>query len=412
LIVSVDLILVLTTLLNNRSSTTYLKHLIQATKEKEKNLQKAKAELALRNQKLEEDKVLQDGRSDPESVTSSLTAFSSSESKFRESTEDSSTNVAVTSVGKRKSCSRDNSDEPLETLRKTARTLERNEEGSNHDSNLSSGNIDFSNSASGHDGKNISIDKMSSSLSDITDSNRGSSDGQGTGSSDGHGNSSKDIKAAFDLSLLAQEEVSDSKTDSSISSTAAVVSGVESKEHDHRDTAIIFTTDRKRKQKEKTSIDDGFKLSYQEVFLSSNVPQMIATPAGRIVACNDFFFRVTGLTPKEVKKLTIFSMVQVDRLSQLFDLVADSLRKSNQSVVSQSTDSTSKLNSTESSNNYSTSSSRNDASNCSPLQFETIILPSVPFPQKNKANKNVGKKILFLNVSTTTSYWLASTAYF
>eukprot|EP00557_Chaetoceros_sp_GSL56_P009223 CAMPEP_0176496290 /NCGR_PEP_ID=MMETSP0200_2-20121128/11115_1 /TAXON_ID=947934 /ORGANISM="Chaetoceros sp., Strain GSL56" /LENGTH=855 /DNA_ID=CAMNT_0017894233 /DNA_START=14 /DNA_END=2581 /DNA_ORIENTATION=+ len=383
------------------TSTSYLKHLIQTTKEKERNLQKAKAEVALRNQKLEEDKVLQDGRSDPESVTSSLTAFSSSESKFRESTEDSSTNVAVTSTGKRKSRTQDSSDEPLETMKKAARTLDKHEEGSNHDSNLSSGgNIDSSNSASGHDGKNISIDKMSSSLSDMTDSNRGSSDGQGNGSSDGHGNSSKDGKAAFDLSLLAQEEISDSKTESSISSTAAVVSGVESKEHDHRNTAIIFTTDRKRKQKEKTSIDDGFKLSYQEVFLSSNVPQMIATPAGRIVACNDFFFRVTGLTPKEVKKLTIFSMVQVDRLSQLFDLVADSLRKSNKSVVSRSTESSSKPDSTESSFNCSTSSSKTETVTCRPpMHFETITLPSVPFPQKSKTDKQNEKKILFLNVT-------------
>lgn len=426
-------------------SSAYLKHLIKSTKEKELNLQRAKAELAIRNQKLEEDRVLQDSRSDPESVTSSLTAFSNSDSKFKGSTksnDDSSTNVAVASVGregfKRKNYCQETAEEqyhPKKCQKTTA------DDDSNHDgSNNSSGHEDSGNSGSGVDGKNISIGKMSSSLSDITDSNRGSSDGQaGSGSS-----GSNPVKAAFDLRLLAQEDNnSDSKTDSSISTTAAVVSGVGSNEHDHRDTAIIFTQSRKRKQREKTSMEDGFQLSYQEVFRASNVPQLIATPAGRIVACNDFFFRVTGLTPKDVKKITIFSMVQVDQLSTLFDLVADSLRKSNSTVVTTSgsssssnqasnqasgsgsgsgsgsaSDSSKKESSLSSKKESSTSNetpstkicfsksdpSSNDAKNLggikSECRFETATLPCVPFPQGLLNSKNSEeKKKLFMNVS-------------
>lgn len=440
-------------------SSAYLRHLIKSTKQKELNLQRAKAELAIRNQKLEEDRVLQDSRSDPESVTSSLTAFSYSDSKFKGSTksnDDSSTNVAVASVGregfKRKNYCQETAEEQYHP-KKCQKTSA--DDDSNHDgSNNSSGHEDSGNSGSGVDGKNISIGKMSSSLSDITDSNRGSSDGQaGSGSS-----GSNPVKAAFDLSLLAQEDNnSDSKTDSSISSTAAVVSGVGSNEHDHRDTAIIFTQSRKRKQREKTSMEDGFQLSYQEVFLASNVPQLIATPAGRIVACNDFFFRVTGLTPTDVKKITIFSMVQVDQLSTLFDLVAESLRKSNNTVVTASgsssssnqasgsgsggasssmtssnqasgsgsgsgsgsaSDSSKKESSLSSKKESSTSNERpstkicfrksdpssNDAKNLggikSECRFETATLPCVPFPQGLLNSKNSEeKKKLYMNVS-------------
>lgn len=400
------------------SSTDYLKHLIETTKEKERNLKKTKTELAIRNQKLEEDNAIQDGRSDPESVTSSLTAGSSSESKFRSSrggTEDSSTNVAVAhplsykESNKRKGGNSDSAEDLHEPQKKVQRISEKNDDYSNQSSgnNSGSGSGNGSGAGSGHDGKNISIGKMSSSVSDMTDSNRGSSDGQGskgagssdgqgskgtgssdcqgskgTGSSDGQGNGSKETKTNFDLSLLEKE--CSTKADSSISSTAAVVSGVGSGTYDHRDTNIIFTRDRKRKHQEKTSLDEGFELSYQEVFLSSNVPQLIATPAGRIVACNDFFFRVTGLTQKEVKRITIFSMVQVDKLSTLFDVVADSLRKSN---TFESTPSPSK--------SSTITSSSSDDDNKEPYEFQTVTLPCIPFPQELTTEE----KKLFMNVS-------------
>lgn len=369
------------------SSTDYLKHLINTTKEKERNLQKTKIELSIRNQKLEEDNALQDGRSDPESITSSLTAGSSMESKVRVSrgsTEAGSTNVAVVSIykgSKPNGTTQDSPEDTQEASKKCQRTSEKNDD----DSNQSGGNMDSNNSGSGHSGKNISVGKMSSSLSDITDSNRGSTDGQGskrTGSPDGLGNGSKEVKASFDLSLLARKK-SETKADSSISSTAAVVSGIGKRKHDHRDTDIIFTRDRKRKYRENTSLDEGFELSYQEVFQSSNIPQSIATPAGRIVACNDLFFRVTGLTQNDVKRITIFSMVQVDKLSTLFDLVADSLRKSN---------------SLESSSMDASSSSENSLNKIH--NFSTVTLPCVPFPQElTKSENKQDKKMLFMNVS-------------
>ena len=186
--------------------------------------------------------------------------------------------------------------------------------------------------------------------------------------------------------------------------------GVGSNDHEHRHTNTIFTRDRKRKHRvEKTSLDEDFQLSYQEVFLASNVPQLIATPAGRIVACNDFFFRVTGLTQKDVKRITIFSMVQVDKLSTLFDLVADSLRKSNgSSSKNDSSNSSSKYDSSSSLNNVSISDDKEFGFEA---EFETATLPCVPFPQELLDNENgQEKKKLFMNVSIFTIHLLVSPA--
>ncbi len=397
---------------NHLSSADYLKHLIKTTKEKEVTLQKAKNELAMRNQKLEEDRVLQEGRSDPESVTSSLTAFTASEGGDQKNgSTDSSTTVAVASlsVGKRpfpsspQDAHDDTKDPPKKILK--LRDDDSNQTSSGSGSGAGSGQMDSS--GSGNGGKNFFT---SSSLSEMTDSNKGSSYGQGTSrSSNGQGNGgtingNREIKAEVDISLLAQEEI-DNKTESSVSSTAAVVSGVGSKEHDHKYTSIVFTTDRKRKhRKEKTSLDEDFKLSHQEVFLASNVPQLIASPAGRIVACNDFFFKATGLTQTDVKRITIFSMVQVDQLSYLFDLVADALRKSNSgTVVTKSSQPTS---SSSSATNITTSSENIDCNQQN--HFQTVTLPCVPFPQEILINGKDKKKSLYMNVSERTMPTLSS----
>ena len=54
----------------------YVKHLVKTTEEKEEAVEKAKSDLEVKERKLEEDKALLEGRSDPESVTSTLTASS------------------------------------------------------------------------------------------------------------------------------------------------------------------------------------------------------------------------------------------------------------------------------------------------------------------------------------------------
>lgn len=316
---------------------------------------------------------------------------------------DSSTDVAVASMSPgRDSSKRKMPSECSDESEKTSKKEKRVDDDSNHGSN-STGNLESNNV--------IAMHKMSSSLSDVTDSNRCSSDGQGTnGSSDRQvGTGGREVKSYFDLSLLVKEESDASKTtDNSVSTTGAVISREGELSGGHKHASIIFTKDRKRKYSDKTSMDEGFQLSYQEIFLSSNVPQLIATPSGRIVACNDFFFRVTGLTEKDVKKVTIFSMVRVDRLSALFELVAEALRRSNAHDVSKSSSSEESSKSSSTTNMNLTTQGTHDRNSDSTEErepsietpeFETESLPCVSFPNVLTNEKDGHVKNLYMNVS-------------
>ena len=239
----------------SHSCAEYVKHLISVAKEKEEKLAKTKADLAIRDQKLKEENVLQDSRSDPESVTSSLTAFSTS-----------SANVNISSspdIGKNKSKGKEVSHGTSEpSLEETSKKL-----CTDYGSGISSG--------SGHKGKNISVDNMSSIVSDMTDSNKGSSDGKANIKNDPKG--------------VSTEVCSQRSGEAEVSSTAAVVSGVRSQEHGHQHGDIVIKMgprDRKRKRScLLNSLDKNFTLDYEEVFISSNIPQIIASLAGRIIAC-------------------------------------------------------------------------------------------------------------------------------
>ena len=157
---------------------------------------------------------------------------------------------------------------------------------------ISSGN-ESGNSSGG--AMNLSLDKMSSTLSDLTDSNKGSSsDGKlSTGSSKGKVSTDTKGLSASNQNFIGNENKSSS---TSVSSTAVVVSGIESKSfrHGHADVVVKDrgANARRRKAKrrnESTSLDEDFVLNYEEVFLTSNIPQIIATPAGRIVSCESNF---------------------------------------------------------------------------------------------------------------------------
>jgi hypothetical protein len=228
-----------------------MRHLIKTNEEKEEAVAKARADLQMKERKIE-DKAQMEARSDPESVTSSLTALSS----------DSQTNSTKGyDKGRKRTVIDDNRD-----LKKMRRIESSEEEGSSDQG-----------SRDGPTGNNISLGKMSSSVSDITDSNKGSSDGGG--------------KKRF-------RGKSETTSSSSISSTAAVARGTstERSEHGHADIVVRVrssppkllsapVSDNHLINKEATSLDEDFELDYQEVFLASNVPQLIATSAGRVVSC-------------------------------------------------------------------------------------------------------------------------------
>lgn len=324
------------------SCADYMKHLIKLTKEKQIAVQKAQADLTARQQKLEEETALQEFRSDrDDSVTSDVTMTTSTQNY---STEESSNLTSIESDGrkKRKNAPSGNCSPKDGQVEKKCKT---NSSGGN-----SSGND------SGNDGSNQNISSLDQSTSG----------GQ----------------------RIKQEVTSDDNGNSSegtASSNAAVVSGIGSDgtHQKHLDSIIRVkgkSSSRKRQliRKEKTSLDSDFELNYQEVFLASNVPQLIATTSGRIVTCNKFFYRVTGLTQYEVKQVTIFSLVQFDMLPFLYGFVAERLREVPPKQASESDTSASEGKEEKPKNLDKPRST----------SAKTITLPAVKFPKRMTPSKN------------------------
>lgn len=187
-------------------------------------------------------------------------------------------------------------------------------------------------------GKDISFHKESSTLSDMTDSNQSGTDGGSGGGANASSNDEGDVST------------------SSISSTAAVVLGLESSQNTelmgrrrrvqsrHNTTSVKEVSDSTGRNVEKeagttnhTKKRRGFRYDYKEVFLKSNVPQLIATLSGRIVVWNEFFLRATGLSEREAKRLTIFSIVQPSELSNLYKMVARALAEKSDTSTSATT---------------------------------------------------------------------------
>ena len=261
--------------------------------------------------------------SDHESETSSLTAFSSGEgaedgkegsarrSKRTRATGTSSPSDDVDADGGKKIKSNDRRTHGTSSVPPASQKKVRLSTSGNKSS--SAAGDSFSSDESGPGGRNISLDKMSSSVSEMTDSNQSSS--------------------MVEIDTGAHDA---DRSTSSISSTAAVGpprGESREKKYHHADVVIKEKKSerkgRKRKiaeAKEKTSLDEDFELDYSEVFHTANVPQLIATPAGKVVTWNDFFLRATGLSGEEARRLSIFSIVQADKLSTLFDLVANALK--------------------------------------------------------------------------------------
>jgi len=319
----------------------YVKHLVKVTNKKEEAVQKARCDLEAKRRKLEEEKAQQDP-SEPESTTSSLTV--------------SSVSAASRAAGKSNVVSSDS--DPTSTAKKRGATGV-SQEGSerkkprlsSHESSVSStGSSGGDDSARKGPGEQaLSIDPTISTVSELTDSNKESSLNSGSDTTQSR--------------KMRSSSKTGGKTtfSTSVSSDAAVASGKEDASECDTDHTNLIIQGRKRKlrSKEATSLDSNFELDYEEVFLQSNVPQILASASGRIIACkslqasscyhilcehtnisscfffyvtgNDFFLKTTGLSNEEVDRITIFSLVQTDKLSNLFELVAASLRHSHPS---------------------------------------------------------------------------------
>jgi PAS domain-containing protein len=252
-------------ILSNCSCADYVKHLTAINKEKEESVKKAQCDLEATQRKLDGEKEQQDA-SEPESTTSSLTD-SSGLAGAKAAKAGVEEKAAKSGGGAKRSSS-----------------TEANNNISHHKKPLAP-HASF----------------ISSSMS---------SGGDDSG-----------------------DQVPDSSSSSSASSNAAVkkvqgVTSVRSREAGHGD--VVIENKRKRQSPpahaEATSLEGNFELDYEEVFLNSNVPQVLATTSGKVVAWNDFFLRVTGFSKREMEQLTIFSLVQSSDLSSVFEIVAAALR--------------------------------------------------------------------------------------
>ncbi len=254
-----------------------MKHLVKATKEQELALEKTKQDLAAKRRKIEDDNEYQQDPSEPESTISCLTT-SSNEEELPPSSASSGDN----SSKKRMSSDFD--------TRKIKKPRNRDEE----DSELNA-------------------------ISSTSESKNGTFTEKAThsGESTRHGSHSAEESS----------KSSCSQTFGGVSSVGAVARGLHGRASGVNHPDVIVNTYKKRSMNaEATSMDSSFKLDYEEVFVNSSVPQLLATTAGRIVAWNDIFLKASGLLASDIDSVTIFSLVRQTELVKLFEIVAAALR--------------------------------------------------------------------------------------
>jgi PAS domain S-box-containing protein len=336
----------------------YVKHMMKIMKQKEDANNELKSDLEVKQRKIEEDKSAQESRSDPESsVTSSLTSSTSKKRKASDSGGDSSGNSKKHRMSSKRNMSE------------------------------SSGNEDSSGGEERTSGEGTSaqgfssIDKNVSSMSDMTDSNPGSSSNDSGGDSGGDSGSGSGSTERVSPTSADEEE---RPSTGSISSDAAVVSQKSSLDS-HNGKDVIFKTenssDRKRPSEEATSLERSFELDYEEVFDKSNIPQLIAGTSGKIVSWNDCFIKATGLRKSEVDGMTIFSLVKPNKLSNFFQIVSQALKPPDDDTTMDTSSSDENVKE-ESSGSEAPSSEGMPEKTCQ--AYSAMTLPCVDFPGMRK----------------------------
>ena len=67
------------------------------------------------------------------------------------------------------------------------------------------------------------------------------------------------------------------------------------------------------------------KVCFDDIFLDSFIPQIIATTSGRIISWNKAFLKITSVSRFQLKNMTLFSLVRLDCMSKLFAFIANEL---------------------------------------------------------------------------------------
>jgi len=73
-------------------------------------------------------------------------------------------------------------------------------------------------------------------------------------------------------------------------------------------------------------------MDYRVIFKSSCVPQIIASAAGNIIACNDAYLNLTNQIHKGACRSTMFSVIKPDALFKLYKYVASVLKHTKREI--------------------------------------------------------------------------------
>ena len=349
----------------------YVKVLIKSTKEKEEAIDQLKTDLEVKKRKIEEEKAAQESRSDPESVTSSLTSDTNSSVRHSRSQQPP-----------HKKMKGSTNDQGVDNQHQDNTTSYHNMSSVSTNEDSSGGGDGSGNGSGGPSAQGLSTDKThSTGVSDLTESNRASSSNSGSGANSGKTES---------VSRDQLEENGELPSSSSISSDAAVASERSSRdhpmeEHHHNHKDVVFNQHVKRQHRQRppeevTSLEPNFGLDYKEVFTMSNVPQLIATTSGKIVTWNKCFLKLTGIRRSEIERMTIFSMVKPEMLSNFFEIVAHALKPSTSSDVNPDSEATE----TTSQSEPKSSSEEESSASSARTNYAAMTLPCVNFPAMRK----------------------------
>lgn len=243
------------------------------------------------------------------------------------------------------------------------------------------------------------------------------------------GDSTPFTKQPSDPQAISTSDEKEDVSDSKMSDVHKVSeSSSKSDNSDSNDSKSKVSSDKTSASEIKKKSREKIQLDYEEVFMTSNVPQLIATSAGRIIKCtyliqnmtnyhlciimcfrilqnhialssdNHFFLKAIGLTEQELRYLTLFSIVQADQLSTLFETLGGALRGATSSVakIESSYEPSKSMDSTDKDENSSSSSSQG-------TNFSVISLPCIQFPARFRpVGSSEDKRILnkfFMTVS-------------
>ena len=299
--------------------------MVKSTQEKEEAVNQLKSDLEIKIRKMEEDKSAE-SRSDPESVTSSLTSDTNASAMHaRHSCKHSQRQDADFRRDKDKRAHAHGGDA---TSSRNTSSVSTNEDSSGGGEDRASG---ASGSGSGEpSAQGFSIEQTAvTGVSDLTFSNGASSNNSGSrGGSANTETVSRTIAPAIDDGPCPPSA-------SSISSDAAVASQKSSGDHQetqHTHNLKDVVVDHSKRLLNKRSPEDTLNtrrfggVNFEEIFGMSNVPQVIATTSGKVVAWNKCFLKATGIRRSEVERMTIFSLVKPDQLSRFFEIVSHVLK--------------------------------------------------------------------------------------